>query len=80
MLYTEVKRGADKGIRLTPHRFKDGRFAVTKKKGDAYIFLDSEEQVIHHLTSGYLLRMSNKKERHAPSLIAPSSIQGWASR
>jgi hypothetical protein len=79
MLYAEVKRGADKGIRLTSHRFKDGRFAVAKKKGDAYIFLDSEEQVIHYLTLGYLLRMSNKKERHAPSLIAPTSIRGWRS-
>src|SRR5271167_152246 len=42
-------------------------FAVAKKKGNAYIFHDSEEHVIHYLTLNYPLRMSNKKERHAPS-------------
>jgi hypothetical protein len=80
MLYTEVRRGADKGIRLFPHRFRDGRFGVTKKKGEEYKFLDTEEQVASHLAAGYLLRMSNKKERHSPSLIAPKSIHGWKSR
>ncbi len=77
MLYAEVRCGKDTGISLTPHRFRDGRFAVARKKGEDYKFLDTEEEVVSHLAQGYLLRMSNRKERHAPSLIAPDSIYGW---
>ena len=77
MLYAKVRRGADRAIDLTPHRFRDRRFGVTKKKGEPYIFLDTEEQIVPYLAAGYLLRMSNKRERHSPSLIAPNSIHGW---
>jgi hypothetical protein len=77
MLYAKVRRGADKGIDLTPHRFRDSRVGVTKKKGEPYVFLETEEEIIPYLAAGYLLRMSNKREGHSPSLIAPRSIHGW---
>jgi hypothetical protein len=77
MLYFDVRRGENTGIRLTPHKFKDKTFHVAKKKGDQYVHLETEEQVVQYLRSGYSLRMSNRKENHAPSLIAPESICGW---
>jgi hypothetical protein len=77
MLYAEVRRGRNQGIRVTPYRFKDGRFGVTKSKGEPYVFLDTEEQVAHYLALGYLLRMGNEQEGHAPGLFSASSIHGW---
>ena len=31
-----------------------------------------------YLANGYSLEMSNKAEKHNPTLIRPESIQGWS--
>ncbi len=76
MLFFIVTRGKNQGIRLTPHRFKDGTYHVLRKKGDTPVALKNEEDIQPYLDRGYLLRMSNKREHHRPSGIAPDSIRG----
>jgi restriction system protein len=77
MLYAVVQRGRNKGIRVFPWPYDDGRFAVTKKKGEPYTFVDTERQIARYLALGYLLRMGNKREHHPPGLFSPESIHGW---
>ena len=77
MLYAEVAFGRHRGLRLTPYRFKNGKFGVTKRKGDPYIFVDTEQEVAHYLALNYKHRMWNEAEHFGPSLLNPSSIHGW---
>ena len=77
MLSCRVSRGQNTGIRLTPHRFRDGRFRVSKTKESPYVAVDDERAIKAYLGRGYSLRMSNRHEHHAPSLIRPDSIEGW---
>jgi hypothetical protein len=76
MLFFVVARGKNAGIRLTPHRFKDGMYHVLRRKGDTPIPVKNEDDVEDYLDRGYLLRMSNRREHHPPSGIASDSIQG----
>ena len=76
MLYYEVLRGGKSGIRLYPHRFKDGLFHLMLEKGGETVRVKSEADIRFYLDHGYRLRMSNRDEGHSPSLIKPSSIQG----
>jgi len=73
-LYYHVRYGADKGTRLFPHRYRDGKFRVRSKPGDRWIGAE-EHELEAYLAGGYILRMSAKG--HAPSGIAPHSIEGW---
>jgi hypothetical protein len=75
MLYAVVWRGKNFGIRLTPHKYKDGTYHVARKKGE-YIHVGFDE-IIPRIRDGYGLRMSNPSEKHPPGLIMPQSIQGW---
>ena len=78
MLFTIVRRGKNSGIRLVPHRYKkDDRFHVSLTKEGPYIPIADDRDLPDYLANGYSLRMSNKAERHQPSLIRPKSIQGW---
>jgi hypothetical protein len=76
MLSFEVWRGKNRGIRLTPHLFRDGTYHVERKKGDTPIRVKNENELRSYVDRGYHLRMSNREERLSPSLIAQDSIQG----
>lgn len=76
MLYYEVGRGANAGKRLYPHRFKDGTFHVMRRKGDRPTLVEHADDLKSYLDRGYRLRMSNKDEKHSPSLIRAESILG----
>lgn len=75
-MHFTVRWGKNKGIQLHPHRFRDGAFHVMRKKGDTPTSVKSEGDLESWVERGYCLRMSNKKENHSPSLIAPNSIEG----
>ena len=78
MLFATVSRGKNLGTRLLPHRFKDNRYRVQLGKQGPYIPLTDYREIPSYLANGYSLLMSNKDERHAPTLISPNSIQGWS--
>jgi|HubBroStandDraft_4_1064222.scaffolds.fasta_scaffold257753_1 hypothetical protein len=72
-LYYEVRYGKDKGMKLKPHRYPDGRFRVRRKAGDPWIPVE-EGQIESYLEKGCILRMSAKG--HSMSGICPGSIRG----
>jgi hypothetical protein len=75
-LYAIVKRGQNKGIRVEPHRYKDGTYHVARKKEDPFTRVALDE-IVPYIQRGYGLRMSNKPEEHRPGLFMPNSIDGW---
>jgi hypothetical protein len=76
-LYYEVRYGKDKGMKLKPHRYPDGRFRMRRKAGDPWISVE-EGQIESYLEKGYILRMSAKG--HSASGICPESIEGRKNR
>jgi hypothetical protein len=78
MLFATVSRGKKLGTRLLPHRFKDNRYRVQLGKEGPYIPITDHREIPSYLANGYSLLMSNKAERHTPSLIRPESIHGWS--
>jgi len=81
MLSYRVDRGEETGIVLSPHRNKRGMFVASDGKFGRRYEVTTEEELIRHLKLGRSIRMSNmdSKNHRAPSLISPSSIQGWKS-
>jgi hypothetical protein len=77
MFTCRVSSGQNIGIQLTPHRFRDGAFRVSKAKEGPYFAVKDELAIETYLGHGCSLRMSNKRDRHSPSLIPPESIEGW---
>jgi hypothetical protein len=71
-----VQRGQNRGIRVTPHKYTDGKYRVAKKKEDRPIKVDFDE-IESYIRRGYGLRMSNRLKRHPPGLFMPKSIDGW---
>jgi hypothetical protein len=69
-----VRYGSDLGLQLAPHRYRDKKFRMRKKAGDAWIAVE-ESQIESYLSKGYILRMSARG--HSPSGISPNSIEGW---
>jgi hypothetical protein len=78
MVFATVSRGKNLGTRLLPHRFKDNRYRVQLGKEGPYIPLADYREIPSYLANGYSLLMSNKAERHTPTLIRPQSIHGWS--
>ena len=76
MLFAIVWRGKNIGLRLTPHKYKNGIYHVARKKGGPYFDVDLDE-IPSWIERGYGLRMSNTSENHPPGLIMPQSIRGW---
>lgn len=72
-LYYVVQYGNDRGMKLTPHQYRDKRFRVRKKAGDPWIPVE-EREIESYLERGYILRMSTKG--HSASGIRPESIKG----
>ena len=71
MLFATISRGKKSGTRLLPHRFKDNRYRVQLGKHGPYIPLTDDREIPSYLANGYSLLMSNKAERHTPTLIQP---------
>ena len=42
-LYYEVRYGSDKGMRLTPHRYRDKRFRMRRETGDPWIVVEEDD-------------------------------------
>ena len=78
MLFAIVSRGTKLGTRLFPHRFNDDRYHVHLGKEGPYIPVTDYRDIPSYLANGYSLEMSNKAEKHNPSLIRPESIRGWS--
>jgi hypothetical protein len=76
MLFAIVERGENKGIRVTPHKYKDGRYQIAKHRDGPYLRV-SYDEIVSRIRQGYGVRMSNKQEQHRPGLFKPQSIQGW---
>jgi hypothetical protein len=78
MLFAVVRRGKKSGIRLFPHRYKeDDRYHVSLTKQGPHIPLADDRDIPDYLANGYSLGMSNGEQHYKPTLIRPSSIQGW---
>jgi len=56
-LYYEVWHGNDRGMRLTPHRYRDNRFRMRNGAGDPWIAVE-KLQIESYLAQGYILGMS----------------------
>jgi hypothetical protein len=76
MLYAEVRRGKNTGIRVTPHKYRNGKYRVATKKEEPYVEVDLDE-IVSWIKRGYGVRMSSRLDRHPPGLIRPQSIRGW---
>ena len=75
-LHSFVARGAQAGIRLLPHKHRDGSYVVsmTRFERDDIRVTDGAD-LIGWLEKGYRLRMSNKDcGVPSPSLIEPGAI------
>ena len=77
MMFALVRRGKNSGVRLVPHLFADNRYHVSLTKQGPDIPLYDYRDISEYLANGYSLRMSNREANHQPTLIKPSSIEGW---
>ncbi len=73
LTYT-VRHRNDKGMVLTPHRYKDG-YRASRGKFGPHAYVQTEEELIPYLEKGWFIRMS--AEGHPPSGIRPESVEGW---
>lgn len=65
-----VKRGKAAGTVLTPHRYADGSFVVSKTRFEKdHLHVAKEEDIPEYLALGFKLRMS--KDGGVPSLVKP---------
>ena len=76
ILHAFVKRGANVGALLFPHRHIDGAFVVSMTRFERdYVRVRFESDILGWLEKGDKLRMSNLDSGiTAPSLIEPKSI------
>jgi len=78
MLFAIVRRGRKSGTHLYPHRYKeDDRFHVSLTRQGPHIPLADDRDIPDYLANGYSLGMSNCDANYRPTLIRPTSIQGW---
>jgi hypothetical protein len=71
-LYYIVRDGRNRGTRLKPHRYRDGKFRMRREPGEPWIRVE-EEQIESYLDKGYILRMG--ANGHLSGICA-DSIQG----
>lgn len=75
-LQCRVSRGIHQGKILTPHKYKEGHYVVSKDKyKKSYINVKSLHEVYEFLKKGYRVRMGNGCYKISPSLIIADSIQ-----
>ncbi len=73
-LISQVSRGVNKGVELTPHRHKDGMYVASMTRFEKdYVRVASVEELSILMAQGFRVRMS--AQGIAPSLIAPKSIK-----
>ena len=77
MLYAKVKRGRDKGIQVTPHKFSDHTYHVRIGGRRNRIEKVGYDELKSYIRRGYMVWMSNKQHRHSAGGFAPRSIEGW---
>lgn len=72
-----VKRGAEPGIVLVPHRHEDGRYVASMTRFEEdYVRVESLRELAILAKHGFSIRMSNphSEQHRAPSLISPASL------
>ncbi len=72
-----VKRGAEVGIELSPHKHRDGCYVASRTRFAVdYVRVKSVNELKILADAGFSIRMSNQdsQQHRSPSLIAPSSI------
>ena len=77
-----VQKGKEAGAMLVPHRYRDGKYLASKCKQGPHLRVESTEELLTHMVSGYSIHMSNPESRNhrAPRLIRPESIRvEWVS-
>jgi hypothetical protein len=77
-----VQKGKEAGVMLVPHRYRDGKYLASKCKQGPHLRVESTEELLTHMVSGYSIHMSNPETRHhrAPRLIRLQSIRvEWVS-
>jgi hypothetical protein len=72
--YAIVWRGKDKGIEVTPHKYRNGLYQVKRRKRDRPTYVELHE-LAEYIEDGYGVRMGNRDERHPPGLFMPESIR-----
>lgn len=72
-----VARGRVAGTVLSPHRYADGQFVVSKTRFESDQLRVAEDEIGLYVAQGYGLRMSNPSvpSHRSPSLIAARVIQ-----
>jgi hypothetical protein len=76
-LQSTVKRGKAQGTILTPHRYKDGCYVVSKSRFAAdQLRVALATDLPGMVAAGFGVRMSNQSvaNHRSPSLIAPASM------
>jgi hypothetical protein len=75
MLYAKVKRGRNKEIEVTPHKYADQKYRVRfGKRGNRIEKVDYHQLESYYLR-GYMMWMSNRQEGHPPGGFAERSIK-----
>jgi hypothetical protein len=77
-----VQKGKEAGVMLVPHRYRDGKYLASERKGGPHFRVESPEELLSHMVSGHYIRMSNPETRlhRTPRLIRPQSIRvEWVS-
>jgi hypothetical protein len=72
-----VARGKKRGTVLTPHWYEEGYFQAhkTNSRNDPVgKRVKTEAELVDLVRSGYHVRMSNPKRRHAPSTVKPDIV------
>jgi len=69
-----VKSGPNKGLLLTPHKRKDGKYAYYWKKKEPVQLAETLEELAQAAEAGNKLRMSNEVSGIPASGISPSSL------
>ena len=70
------KRGNNKGMVLTPHRYEGGFFVVTRGRhsSDPRQEIFDEQELPDWVAKGYGIRMSSETPRHSPSTFMAESL------
>jgi hypothetical protein len=72
-----VQKGKEAGVLLVPHRYRDGKFLVSKRKQGPHFRVGTTEELLSHMVDGHSIHMSNPETRthRTPRLIRPASIR-----
>lgn len=77
-LYAVVQRGNHSGIVVRPHKYRNEKYRVARKKADLPIEVELVE-IETYIQQGFGVYMSNKSKRYPAGLIRPRSILGRSS-